>query len=125
MEPADECWHIDSFLGGYGFAASYLRKCNELEYEHREPAIKIDAQVYTKLVQLDCKNGGSLSDQLHWCLEYTTQSDIIKVYFFIEFTLQSRSSLSTLHRIAITEAGYNLDGSLRDRVSHRNPISIA
>ena len=43
---------------------------------------EIDIQVFDKLVQLDSKLGTTASEQLTCCLEYTTRSDIIEVYFF-------------------------------------------
>ena len=88
-----------------GFAHRYLKKC-VIESKSDE---KIDIQIYTKLVELDAKleKKGRVerlivgilshvecgpyhqrrdappftkpSEQLYWCLNYTTRPDIIKV----------------------------------------------
>ena len=43
-----------------------------------------DATVYQKLVDLDSTLGTELSDQLYFCLDYTTRWDIIKVLKFLQ-----------------------------------------
>ena len=61
-----------------GFAHFYLNQCNKKS----KPDDEIDIEVYTKLFQLDSKLGTTASEQLFWCLENTTRSDIIKVVIF-------------------------------------------
>ena len=60
-----------------GLAHFYLQKCDE----ESKSDDKIDVQCYTKLVQLDSTLGTTASEQMRWCLEYTTRNDIIKVKF--------------------------------------------
>ena len=62
--------------GLVGFAELYLRRCNK---ESKTWDDEIDIQVYTKFVELDSKLGTTASEQLRWCIEFTTRSDIIKV----------------------------------------------
>ena len=64
--------------GWVGFAYLYLKRCNKESKTNDE----IDIQVYTKLVQLDSRLGTTASEQLYWCLEFTSRSDIIKVLIF-------------------------------------------
>ena len=61
--------------GCVGFGHVYLGKCNK----QSKPDDEIDFTIYTKLVELDSKLGTTASEQLRWCLEYTTRSDIIQV----------------------------------------------
>ena len=65
--------------GAVGFAHAYLDQCDK----ESKTDDKIDIQVYTKLVQLDSKLGTTASEQLTKCLQFTTQSDVIKVEFFV------------------------------------------
>ena len=60
-----------------GFAAKYLNKVKSKLHD------EIDIQVYTKLVQLDSRLGTTASEQLRWCLEFTSRSDIIKVKIIV------------------------------------------
>ena len=61
--------------GFVGFAHIYLQQyCQKSKSED-----EIDIQVYTKLVELDSKIGTTASEQLYWCLQCTTRSDIIEV----------------------------------------------
>ena len=64
--------------GFVGFAHLYLKRCN---YESKSEEV-IDIQIYTKLVELDSRLGTTASEQLDWCIEYTTRSEIIKVLIF-------------------------------------------
>ena len=61
--------------GFVGFAQIYLSNCTV------EPKTddEIDIHVYAKLVKLDTRLGTTASEQLDWCIERTTRSDIIKV----------------------------------------------
>ena len=64
-------------LGYVGFAYLYL----EFNSDH-----EIDEEIYTKLVELDKRLGTCLAtafEQLYWCLNRTTRSDIIKVASFV------------------------------------------
>ena len=61
-----------------GFANLYLWQCNKESKKDDQ----IDIQVYTKLVQLDSRLGTTASEQLRWCLEFTTRSDFIEVLIF-------------------------------------------
>ena len=61
-----------------GFANVYLWRCDQ---ESKEENIA-DAKLYEKLVELDTRLGTTASEQLYWCLYYTTRWDIIKVLFF-------------------------------------------
>ena len=65
-----------------GFAHFYLKQFVESKSAH-----EIDVQIYNKLVKVDSKLGTAASEQLRWCLEYTTRSDIIKVYFLHQIRL--------------------------------------
>ena len=56
-----------------GFAARYLDNFESKSHD------QIDIHVYTKLVELDSRLGTTASEQLRWCLEFTSRSDIIKV----------------------------------------------
>ena len=60
--------------GYVGFAHEYLQECEKSKSDDR-----IDIKVYTKRVQLDSKLGTTASEQLQWCLNYTSRSDVIKV----------------------------------------------
>ena len=64
----------------YGYAEYYLRKCENDSTMINEA----DATVYQKLVDIDSTLGTKLSDQLYWCLYYTTRWDIIKVLKFLQ-----------------------------------------
>ena len=64
-------------IGGVGYAYVYLNQCLH-HYSH-----KIDIQFYTKLVELDSRIGIRASEQLYWCLNSTTRSDIIEVLIFV------------------------------------------
>ena len=59
------------------FAESYLWRINEESKSDDE----IDKEVYSKLVELDTRLGTTASEQLYWCLYYTLNLDIIKVWF--------------------------------------------
>ena len=61
--------------GVVGFAHGYLHQCCQKSKSEDE----IDIQVYNKLVKLDSKIGTTASEQLYWCLQCTTRSDIIEV----------------------------------------------
>ena len=61
--------------GWVGFAHVYLNQCNR----ESKTGDKIDIEVYAKLVELDAKLGTGSSEQLFYCLIYTTRWDIIKV----------------------------------------------
>ena len=63
-----------------GYADYYLYKCENDSKMINEA----DATVYQKLVDIDSKLGTKLSDQLYWCLYYTTRWDIIKVLKFLQ-----------------------------------------
>ena len=56
-----------------GFADKYLYQFKSKSQD------QIDIHIYAKLVKLDTRLGTTASEQLRWCLEYTTRSDIIKV----------------------------------------------
>ena len=58
---------------------NYLNRCNK-ESKSND---KINKEVYTKLVELDTRLGRKASEQLLWCLYFTTRSDIIKVGGFL------------------------------------------
>ena len=60
-----------------GFANLYLFRCKKESGSDE----KIDAKVYTKLVELDTRLGTTGSDQMFGCLLSTTRSEIIKVCF--------------------------------------------
>ena len=64
--------------GFAGFAAIYLHHF----IKESKPADEIDTHIYTQLWKLDSKLGTTASDQLHYCLNSTSRSDIIKVYMF-------------------------------------------
>ena len=64
----------------YGFASYYLNKCQKRVLGINEA----DATVYQRLVDIDSTLGTELSDQLYWCLYYTTRWDIIKVLKFLQ-----------------------------------------
>ena len=66
-------------IGFVGFAQVYLYRCDK---ESKTENIA-DVQLYTKLVELDTRLGTTASEQLYWCLKYSTRWDIIKVLFFI------------------------------------------
>ena len=61
--------------GFVGFANDYLERCNRESKSNDN----INKEVYTKLVELETRLGKIASEQLFWCLYYTTRSDIIKV----------------------------------------------
>ena len=56
------------------FAEEYLERCNKESKSNDN----INKEVYTKLVELETRLGRKASEQLFWCLCYTTRSDIIK-----------------------------------------------
>ena len=64
-----------AFGDEYGFGGVYLERCNKESKSHDE----IDKEVYIEIVALDTRLGLPPTDQLYWCLRYTTRSDIIKV----------------------------------------------
>ena len=64
--------------GGSGFAHVYLERCNK----ESKIGDKIDVEAYVRLVQLDTKLGTGSSEQLFWCLSYTTKWNIIKVKIY-------------------------------------------
>ena len=83
--------------GAVGFAHAYLDRWNEKSKSDDQ----IDIEVYTKRVQLDSKLGTTASEQLQWCLNFTSRSDVIKVYFFKftrYLTLKNVSRLLTLNK---------------------------
>ena len=61
--------------GSTGFANLYLWRC-DVESKSDD---QMDIHVYSQLVKLDSRLGTTASEQLTKCLEFTTQSDIIKV----------------------------------------------
>ena len=63
--------------GFIGFAQKYLSKFKSKSHD------LIDINVYTKLVELDSRLGTKASDQLLWCLNFTSRSDIIKVKIIV------------------------------------------
>ena len=65
--------------GFIGFTNKYL----EYHIQRAKADEQIDIQIFTKLVKLDTKLGTKDSEQLCCCLDYTTRSDIIKVYIYI------------------------------------------
>ena len=62
-------------LSYVGFAHFYLEKTESVD--------EIDIEVYTQLVELDTRLGTTASEQLYWCLNRTSRSDIIKVASFV------------------------------------------
>ena len=79
-----------------GFAPFYLQRFKRELKSNDE----IDIEVFTRIVEMDSTNGTKLSDQLYWCLQYTTRSDILQVYSFSIITKYSTyySRLLTLIR---------------------------
>ena len=63
-----------------GYATFYLKTCENDSKMINEA----DATVFQKLVDIDSTLGTKLSDQLYWCLYYTTRWDIIKVLKFLQ-----------------------------------------
>ena len=63
-----------------GYADYYLHKC----WNDSKKINEADATVYQRLVDIDSTLGTELSDQLYWCLHYTTRWDIIKVLKFLQ-----------------------------------------
>ena len=59
--------------GFVGFADKYLYQFKSKSQD------QIDIHIYAKLVKLDTRLGTTASEQLRWCLEFTSRSDIIKV----------------------------------------------
>ena len=57
------------------FVSHYLERCNK----ESKSNVKINKEVYTKLVELEKRLGKKASEQLYECLKNTTRSDIIKV----------------------------------------------
>ena len=66
--------------GWSGFAHVYLERCNK----ESKLGDKIDVEAYVRLVQLDKKLGRGCSEQLFWCLFFTTKWDLIKVKFYTQ-----------------------------------------
>ena len=66
-------------LSIYGYATYYLRECAKYSKMINEA----DATVYQRLVDIDSTLGTELSNQLYWCLWWTTRWDIIKVLKFL------------------------------------------
>ena len=64
--------------GWSGFSHFYLERC----YKESKIGDKIDVEAYVRLVQLDTKLGTGSSEQLFWCLCFTTKWDIIKVKIY-------------------------------------------
>ena len=62
-----------------GFAEVFLERCEEESKSNDE----IDKELYSKLVELDTRLGTTASEQLYWCLQKTSRSDIIKVKHFL------------------------------------------
>ena len=62
-------------MGSVGFAHLYLLQCN------RTSDNNVDATIYKRLIDLDCSLGTTSSEQLFWCLNYTTCLDLIKVRY--------------------------------------------
>ena len=60
-----------------GFADKYLYQFKS------KPQDQIDIHIYAKLVKLDTRLGTTASEQLDWCIERTTRSDIIKVKIIV------------------------------------------
>ena len=60
-------------MGLVGFSHLYLQQCN------RSIDNNVDAKTYNKLIYPDCSLGTSSSEELYWCLNYTTRLDLIKV----------------------------------------------
>ena len=60
-----------------GFAAKYLYAFESKSHD------QIDSHIYAKLVKLDTRLGTTASEQLRWCLEFTSRSDIIKVKIIV------------------------------------------
>ena len=65
---------------GFGGFADRLLKQYENESKSDD---QIDIQVYTRLVELDSRLGTTASEQLRWCVEFTSRSDIIKVKIIV------------------------------------------
>ena len=63
-----------------GYASYYLDNCKNYSTMINEA----DATVFQKLVDIDSTLGTKLSDQLYWCLWWTTRWDIIKVLKFLQ-----------------------------------------
>ena len=64
---------------GYaGYAHLYLQGCRNVSKKINEA----DASIYRQLIDIDSKLGTEASEQLFWCLQYTTRWDIIKVLLF-------------------------------------------
>ena len=60
-----------------GFADFYLGQCSEKQKSN----VKIDKQIYTRLVEIDTRLGTTASEQLFECIFFTLRLDIIKVSF--------------------------------------------
>ena len=61
-----------------GYAHAFLNR----GHEESKTEDEIDVEVYTKLVVIDSHIGTTASEQLYWCLRFTTRSDIIEVGTF-------------------------------------------
>ena len=64
-----------------GFATKYLQNFESKSHD------QIDIHVYTKLAKLDSRLGTTASEQLDWCIGWTTRSDIIKVKIIVVYLL--------------------------------------
>lgn len=60
---------------GFGFAIMYLQ--NHLNKQTTKNMS--DISIFKKLVEIDFKLGATVLEQLNWCLNYSTRSDLIKV----------------------------------------------
>ena len=69
--------------GWIGFAEFYLHLC----IKESQSDDQIDIHAYTKLVDLDAKFGTKALEQLILCMEWTTRSDVIKVWI-VEYSLR-------------------------------------
>ena len=66
---------VEATMPNREFSDVYLISCRK-EFGS---GVKIDVEVYKKLLELDTRLGRSVSDQLFNCLSFTTRPDIIKV----------------------------------------------
>ena len=89
----------------HGYARLYLKRCNAESKSDDE----IDIEIFSKLVRLDTNLGTTVSEQLSWCLELTTRSDIIKVNFLFEYTNLNNSRASISNRSTIVQRWRKMD----------------
>ena len=66
---------VEATMPNHEFSDVYLISCRK----DFGSGVKIDVEVYKKLLELDTRLGRSVSDQLFTCLSLTTRPDIIKV----------------------------------------------